>query len=307
MSNTTAASREFAKNLKPGEYRLTNQHLREIYGFGRVTTRSRTQVAQELRRAGLEVLTDPAQEPLVVRKTAPARARVGNRGAPRWWSRPKLIGAAAFVLFLWMVGSLSLMVSALSSKEQQAPSARAAIAAAAPASTEPVAEATPTAPVETIADANEAVEDRDYGAALLIAAALGEDDEARVGRRIAGHLAKRVRKALRSGDRSGARSLLAESRSYPQTSEVRQARLSYKRAQAAAQRRAEARRIARAEARRKAREARAARRRAREAARALEAAPTYDAPASEAPSTTGPSSVNWCGKRDGDGDGVYCE
>ena len=303
MPDTTAISREFAKHLKPGDYALTNKQLREIYGAGRfvsrVTVSFRIEVARELRQAGLEILSDPADEPLVVRKTAPVRAVSG----PRWWSRPKAIGIAAVVLLLVMVGSLS-------SKEPDTPPAKAATQE----QTGAVAETTPApAPVETIADANEAVEDRDYETALLIAAALGEDDEVRVGRRISRHIARRVRNALRGGKRRSAMNLLAESKAYPRTAEIRQARVSHRVAQAAAKRRAELRRIARERraeerrlARQRAREERAARRRAREAARALEAQ-AYEAPAYEAPSASGPSSVNWCGKRDGDGDGIYCE
>jgi hypothetical protein len=308
VPDTTPISREFAKNLKPGDYALTNKQLREIYGVGilrsRITASFRREVAQELRKAGLEILSDPASEPLIVRKTAPARARVSRQ---RWWTRPKLIGIASVVLLLIMVGSLG-------SQEPNAPVPKSA--AVTTEQGESVPEATPTAaPVETIADAIEAVEDRDYAGAVLIAASLGEDDEARVGRRISRHLARRVRHALRGGHRGRARNLLAESKSYPRTAQLRRARASYRAAQAAAKRRAELRRIARERraeerrlARQRARELRVARRRARDAARALEEqASQAPAPSYDAPSTSGPSSVNWCGKRDGDGDGIYCE
>lgn len=67
----------------------------------------------------------------------------------------------------------------------------------------------------------------------------------------------------------------------------------------------EARRAARAAARRQARRDRAAqRRRQREAEQDV---PSSGGGGGDGGDTSGPSTNNWCGKRDGDGDGIYCE
>lgn len=78
------------------------------------------------------------------------------------------------------------------------------------------------------------------------------------------------------------------------------------RAAAAARRRIRAeRRAARAAARRQARRQRAEERRRQ---RAAQQAPSGGGDSGGGGGdTSGPSSSNWCGKRDGDGDGIYCE
>jgi hypothetical protein len=76
MSDATT-SRRLAAELPVGQHELFNAQLRDLYGLRRVTPAARGRIAAELERAGLEVLSDPAREPLVVRKTAHAPA-----GAP---------------------------------------------------------------------------------------------------------------------------------------------------------------------------------------------------------------------------------
>lgn len=89
----------------------------------------------------------------------------------------------------------------------------------------------------------------------------------------------------------------------------RRERVAEARRTAAAARRAERRTVrAAARARQQARRDRAATRRRQR--QAQEDSPIDEAPAPETgggADTSGPSTTNWCGKRDGDGDGIYCE
>ena len=270
-----------------------------------MTTKARSKVAAELRTAGLQILSDPASEPLVVRKLAPARApqqrrTPGPRVARAWWRRPWAIAVGALVL-------LFLIVGALSSGDPSAPSESAQAAQESPAvsTSEPTATPAPTEPPQTISDARAAVRDDDYAAALLIAAALGRDDERGIERRIARRLAYRVQRALSIGDRAHASQLLRKARAYPRTSEIGRAAKALDAAQARAAARRKAQAIARAQHRARVQARRIARAEARRRAQAAESAPAVPA-APEAP-TSGPSTTNWCGKRDGDGDGIYCE
>jgi hypothetical protein len=133
-------------------------------------------------------------------------------------------------------------------------------------------------------EARAAVRDDDYAGAMLIAAALGRNAERTIERRIARRLAFRIQRALQTNDRGHASRLLSEASAYPRTVEIRRAAKALHAAQARAAARS------------------AASRKARRRAEAVESAPA--APASD---LSGPSTTNWCGKRDGDGDGIYCE
>jgi hypothetical protein len=300
--NTNAVSRQLAQDLAPGEHHLSNEQLRDIYGVSRITAKARRNIAEDLRRSGLEVLSDPSHEPLLVRKSVQRGAAVQRPGKPPWWRRRWAIALGVVALLFMIVGAISDNES-----KSQAQGAEEPAAAVSTTETQP-AETVPVEPVATVADATQAVEDQDYAGALAIAAAISADDRHRIGHAISRHLAKRVRASLRRGDRSQAKRLLAEARDYPSTAGLRNARASYSAAKARAGYRAEQRRIAREAARAAAAERRAAERAAEEAAAAAAvaaAAPSVDS--YDAPDTSGGSSTNWCGKRDGDGDGIYCE
>jgi hypothetical protein len=223
-----------------------------------------------------------------VRRREGARGVGGKGGETPWWKRRWVIVTAAILALLLIVGALGD-----SETDQSADSEPAALTETTGAD-EPVAED----PAATFAEAAEEVDEDHYGAALALAASLGEDDENRLRRRIAGRLARRAIYAVGIGNRGRARRLLRRANQYPQTPAVTRARSSLRSAERRAARRAELRRQQRAAARRAAAEARAAERRAAEAAAAQAVA---------APETSGPSTYNWCGKRDGDGDGLYCE
>jgi hypothetical protein len=106
--------------------------------------------------------------------------------------------------------------------------------------------------------------------------------------KISRRLAYRATDALRSGDRTRARFLLDRVGDYGSTPESTNA---WGRYEAAQQRAAERRAAARQQ-------------RQEQAVPAPSLAPE----SVPAPDTSGgPSTTNWCGKRDGDGDGVYCE
>jgi len=96
-------------------------------------------------------------------------------------------------------------------------------------------------PPRTIADAREAVDDDDYTTAVAIATAIGANEAATIRKRIANRLARRSLAALRAGSRGRARTLLIEANDYPMTTQMTQARTSYKAAKArAAQRKRDA-------------------------------------------------------------------
>jgi hypothetical protein len=218
--------------------------------------------------------------------------------APRPWWKKKRVIALAVVLFLLIVA-----VASGPDSDQKKPPGQGRTESTATESTQPEK----TAPAKTRADAVQAVDDDNYVEALAIATALGVDDEHYIAQRISRRLARRVIRAVSSGDRRQAHLLLREAKKYPTTSLTRTAKRRYEVAQA----QADARRQARADARAQRRQARAAAReqaRAQARARRDAAAAAPDAPASGgAPDTSGPSTTNWCGKRDGDGDGIYCE
>lgn len=281
MSNIASISRQYADGLRPGTYDLDNAELRHIYGLSRITAKARGEIAGGLRRAGLEVLSDPAAEPLRVRKVArqPASVRPERPrpAAPRpagpdtrtpWWKRHPAVAAAVVVALLLLVGALG--------DGGDTPDSAQAGPEATPRTTqaEPPAE-----PVVTFADAEQAVEDGDFSGAVRIANTLGEDDGDRIRRKISRTLARDVHRALRTGGRSRASAILARADGYPATPQLRAARASYRaaaEAEAAAQAHAEA-----------------------EAESASD--DSYD-------SGSGGESGNWCGAtRDGDGDGIWCE
>jgi hypothetical protein len=304
-------SRRLAERLAPGEHRLSNRDLREAYGLSRVTAKARASIAAELERAGLHVLSDPADEPLVVRKVARAPAPRPARApepppAARRRPRPGPLAALAAALVLLVVAIA--MAPGDERRAAQPPTAQVV---------EPPAEATPAAapaqePAPTLADAAAAVDAGDHVAAMAVADALDDDDRSRVRRMITRSFARQARAALRDGDRPRARRLLAPSARYGSGPELRAARASLRAAQRRAARRAERRRAEAAARRARAAERRAARRPAQQAARAAErAAEAQEAAAAAAPEpaadTSGPSTVNWCGRRDGDGDGISCE
>lgn len=164
-----------------------------------------------------------------------------------------------------------------------------------------------------IADARKAVAAGDYAKAVAIAAALGPEEEKLIRRQIANRLGRLASAAVRAGDRGQAKSLLARADRFP----TRQARSSYRAAEAQAAERARTRRFA-AEQRR---EAIAERRRDEKAAEqtrpktAGSCDPNYSGcvprypPDVNCPQVNGPVQVRGDDPHglDRDGDGVACE
>lgn len=91
---------------------------------------------------------------------------------------------------------------------------------------------TETTPTETMADAQEAVDNDQYARAIAIGAALGEADQVRG--RIANRLARRARSALRGENRQRASRLLRQAATYAETQAVASAQSALRAAQAAA-------------------------------------------------------------------------
>ena len=287
----TEPSRRLAHEMPPGEHPIYDNYLRDAFGVAHVTPMARTAVAEELERAGLQIVSDPAHEPLMVRKLD--RAPAAAAPARPWWRRGWAIGVGAVLILLLLVGVAS------GPTDDDEPENQGGA---------PQTEATTTEekPTETLADAQEAVDDDDYTGALAIAAALGDDEKNQIARRISRRIGKRALRALAKGDRGKARRLLKEAKAedYPSTSALRTAQSRYDLAVAQARERAEAKRQARREARAQERAEERARQEEEEAAQAPDPAPSDEG---SAPDASGPSTTNWCGKRDGDGDGIYCE
>jgi hypothetical protein len=298
-------AKALAERMAAGrEQTLDNAQLRAIFDVSRITSFQREAIVRALRGAGLQILSGTKTEPLVVRKSAaqttPPTKAVSTRSSERPWFKRKRTWAIAGVLFFLIVGALGSATD--SSQEatprdavddtatETVPAERAVGGATTDATT---SEAGPTrSEVEDMVDADL------YAEARAAAALLGNDDASYIARRIANRLARRTMFALDGGDRSRARFLVIKSRGYPLTNLSREASGAYYAAQArakarAAAQRAEAARMAQAQADRE------------EAQRAIEAVP--DVPEPSAPKASGPSTSNWCGKRDGDGDGIYCE
>jgi hypothetical protein len=301
--NVSPISRQLAHDLRPGEHRLSNGHLRDLYGLGRVTANARARIAAELHEAGLEVLSDPAHEPLVVRKTARAGAARSPRAmATPWWKRRWVWAVAGVVALLMIIGGAS--DNSNEAKDDAQPAAEV--------QQEPAETTTEAAELaQTLEDAEQAVGDNDYSQAVAIAAVLGKDDENRIRRSISRRLARRTIRALAAGDRGAARRLLRQASRYPTTAQTRQARASYRAAKARAAARAAERRRQRALARQRERDRRAAaraRRDARERQQRQESAPSQSVPAGtcdEVGITDFP--VEPGDPRDRDADGIACE
>ncbi len=302
MSDLQQTSQRLASRLGPGEHRLSNARLRSEYGLSRITARARSDIADALERQGLTIVSNPGDEPLVVRKTQLARARPESAqtavSAKRpWWQ----IAVGAVVVLLVVAGLLG------GGEEPTGDPGATQTGAGVPPKT------APSEPAETFDDAVQAADDDDYTEALAIAAALGDGERSRIRRRISRRLAARARAALRDGRRGRARRLLAEARDYPRTRETTAARTSLRVADERAAARREQRRIAREQARVEREQAAAAAEAQRRAEEEAAAAPE---PEPSAPSV-GEGTCAEVGvenfevppgdERDADGDGIACE
>jgi hypothetical protein len=194
--------------------------LRSFYGLGRVTAKARASIAISLEQAGLDVLSDPSSEPLIVAKPVPAPAppAPGSPDESPGNTRRRSLIALGVLVLLVIVG---IALSGGDEETQQAAnSAPAPTTEPAPAATETV----PPEPTATLADAQRAVRNDDYDRALAIAVDLDQSDERRIRRGIANRLAGRAERALTNGDRSRARRLLAQAANYAATGNVQDVR-----------------------------------------------------------------------------------
>ena len=71
--DTLDASRSLAAALPPGRHELSSSRLEQAYGEAPLTPSARTRIAAELDHAGLVILSEPCNEPLVVAKRPPAQ------------------------------------------------------------------------------------------------------------------------------------------------------------------------------------------------------------------------------------------
>lgn len=285
----TAQAQDLAARLPPTRQRtIDNTELRVIFGVSRVTSLQRDEIVRALQQAGLEVVSGALGPPLVVRNPAVERV-AADRARP--WFKLKRTWALAGVLLFLLIGVLGSESDPASETSQQANRT----------ATDTTTTTTPglTADAPTRSELAAMIDGDRYSEAVAGGALLGSDEARYVARRIANRLARRVMSALDRGDRSRARFLVARFQDYPSTAMSQAATTAYEAARTRARARAAARR---AEAQRIIQEA-AAREAAERAAESPDDVPDVGVP--DVPS--GPSTTNWCGKRDGDGDGIYCE
>ncbi len=165
-------SRKLAADMESGrEYPL----LRSFYGLGRVTAKARANIASSLKQAGLDVLSDPNNEPLVVAKRTPAHAAPtpGSSGeSPGRSQRPSLLASAVLVLLV-VVGI------ALSGGDEEPKQASNFVP---PPTTNTTSDPRPLPPdpAELLADAQQAVRDDNYDQALAIMGDSGGNAERRI-------------------------------------------------------------------------------------------------------------------------------
>ena len=296
MSSTQHAGKAqaMADRLPGGAERtIHNSELRVIFGVSRITATQRQEIVRAAQEAGLEVVSGATIQPLVVRNPAAGGTPAVANEAP--WFKRKSSWAIAFVVFFVLVGTIGSIFDSADETDSQ----EAAATVTQPVAAEEGARSTSTTPAgPTRSDVAEMVNDDLYAEALAAAALLGNDNGTHTARMIANRLARRTMFALDRGNRSRAHFLVLKARDFPSTTLSLQASAAYDAAQDRVRARAAARRV---EAQRLA-DAQAAR---EEAQRAAEATP--DAPEASVPDASGPSTTNWCGKRDGDGDGIYCE
>lgn len=318
MTDLMGVSRRFAGELEPGEHRLDNARLRDLYGLSRISGKARGDIVASLSEAGLEIVGDPTGQPLVVRKVQRQRGSLGLPSARTPWYRRRWVLA---------LGCLLLLLAAVSVFSSPPEAEKTAGPPAAATQTEPTAstasDAPPAEPTETFADAVTAANDDDYVRAVAVAVALGGANESRIRRKISRRLATRARSALRSGNRGQARRLLSQADEYPSTTQTRSARAqlaastrraSQRRADARdARRQAEQRRVAARDERRRVTAQRRAEQKAAEDAEAVEeAAPPEDSTGGVGEGTCAEvGQTNFAvppgDERDADGDGIACE
>jgi hypothetical protein len=122
------ADHEISQGLAAGlpegrQYVLSNRELRHHYGRRRITADTRRWIADDLRDAGLLVVSDPAIEPLVVARGAPPPSDAGGGDPPATGSpaptrrrpfHPSVLlglgGTAATILSLWTTNDVQRVV-----------------------------------------------------------------------------------------------------------------------------------------------------------------------------------------------------
>lgn len=96
--DTLDATRSLAAALPPGRHELPSRRLERAYGEAPLTPGARARIAAELDHAGLVILSDPCNEPLVVVKRSPTQPTVGahaNVSASHQARRVKVLADSA--------------------------------------------------------------------------------------------------------------------------------------------------------------------------------------------------------------------
>ena len=285
--------------------------LRDLYGVGRVRTDVRTQVAEELVCAGLQVVSDPVSEPLIVRQVERQTGAVLVRRPPGTVVQAPM-GAHRRRAVRPVDGDRRSVACGAGAQRRQA---------LVQSETQPQTATEPppaTEPVETFEDAVRAADYDDYDRPLTIAAALGADEEERIRRKVSRRLAARAQAAVDRGRRRTARRLLREARGYPSTSQARSARTALRAADQRAAARRDQARVAREQRRLERQQARAQAEAERQAQGKPSARPrrkprrrtTRPAASARARAPRSERRTSRCrprDERDADGDGFACE
>lgn len=135
MRGMRDAAKELYEDLPEGRHELTNAELRSTFGLPRVTVSAREQVADALDAAGFEILSNPEEAPLVIRKPPPGAAGSSSETTGR---RPLVwVGAGiAALIVLGIVATAAFFIGqgtrksdAVVALEEQAAVKQAVVAA----------------------------------------------------------------------------------------------------------------------------------------------------------------------------------
>jgi hypothetical protein len=219
-----------AVGLSPGDHELSDERLRKVYRIGKITEIGRREIAGSLQEAGLKVLSDPVEAPLVVRKPrlSLAQAHEPVVAVPPAWYRQRWIAVASALLALLVVGGL---LAPEFRSEPVGVGGGTGVGTGGKGDAEGTGTGSTTPPPGAKADprnlipAAEALVAEDaYVQAMALVSGLPVGDRDRVAQVVSRRLATRARSALRRKDLPTARRLVDEAGRYPVTPEIQAAR-----------------------------------------------------------------------------------
>jgi hypothetical protein len=230
VSSFADRSRDVAFGLAPGDHELTDERLRKVYRIGKITEIGRREIAGSLQEAGLKVLSDPVEAPLIVHKPRLSLAQAPHPevATPPVWYRHRWVAIASALLALLVIGGL---LAPEFRSEPVGVGGGKGVGTGGTGDAEGTGTGSTTPPPGAKADprnlipAAEALVAEDaYVQAQALVSGLPVGDRDRIGRAVSRRLAARTRSALRRNDSTTARRLVEEAGRYPVTPEMQVAR-----------------------------------------------------------------------------------